>query len=221
MPETAIGLFPDVGATYVLPRLPNAIGMLMALTGWRLGGADIVRGGLATQFTPAARLPALRGALAAHGPGILGEFASPLPEASRLPPGPETAACFSARSVPDVLHRLQDLGTDWACDALAAARAASPAALCWTFESQRRGVEHTLAECLAAERALMRRVVRYPDFAEGVRALLIDKDRAPRWTPASIADIDPDWILSLFDPWREPCAETGRSASYNQGYKQP
>ena len=74
----------------------------------------------------------------------------------------------------------------------------SPSALCWTLEALRRGADLTLPQCQAAELALTRTTMRHPDFAEGVRAMVVDKDRKPRWQPARIEDVDPDAIAEMF-----------------------
>src|SRR5271165_3450681 len=107
MPETAIGFFPDIGATHFLPRLPGHIGYYLALTGARMTGADAVHAGLATQFTPRAALPALSAALAADGPGALAESAAPLPDFSLAPVRAALDRCFAPDSVPAILRRLE------------------------------------------------------------------------------------------------------------------
>ena len=180
MPETAIGFFPDVGATYALPRLRGAIGVYMALCGARLHGPDAVHAGLATHFVPQERLAGLADDLALHGVAALAEAAVP------PPPGPLQAVmdqvrCFEADSVPAIVARLEQLGTAWATETLAALRSASPSAVAWTFDAVRRGAGLTLEAALDAELVLTRSTTRHPDFAEGVRAMLVDKDRSPRW----------------------------------------
>ncbi len=198
MPETAIALFPDIGASHVLPRLPGALGIWLALTGVRLKGADAVHAGLATHSVPRARLPALSAALAADGPGVLAAFAEPLPPFSFAGQRAAINHCFGAPSVKDILARLAAGPIPFGPDTLAALAGFSPSSICWSFEILRRGARRNLPAALAGELALVRRVAHHPDFAEGVRAMLVDKDRKPRWTPATIAEVDPVAIAAMF-----------------------
>jgi len=201
MPETAIGLFPDIGASYILPRLRGAVGMWMALTGARLGGADAVWAGLATHFVPRARMATLADELAEHGVAALAAAAEPPP--AELPALIEVIdRCFGASSVAEILRRLEAEDTakngGWAREQVAALRRLAPSSTLWTFELLRRGAERTLPECLDAEFALMLHATRRPDFLEGVRAMVVDKDRSPRWSPARIEDVDPSDLAALF-----------------------
>ncbi len=198
MPETGIGLFPDVGTSFTLPRLPGAIGMWLALTGARLQGAAAVEAGLATHFVPRAALPALRAALVAGDPGVI-DRASVAPVGPIAALRPAIDRCFGQQDVPAVLAALAAEGTAWARDQIAILARMSPTSLCVTHELLARGAGLDLAGCLAMERALTRRITIHPDFIEGVRAVLVDKDNAPRWTPASVAAIDPGAIRALFE----------------------
>lgn len=191
MPETAIALFPDVGTTYLLPRLPGALGYYLSLTGARLAGADAVHAGLATHFVPRAALPALAGALVRDGVTALAAFAAPLPPFSLAGQREAIDRCFGQESVPTILAALGAEGTDWSRATLAALRAASPSAVCWAFAALKRGAGLTLPRALTAELALIRTVTRHPDFAEGVRAQVVDKDRTPHWSPARIEAVSP------------------------------
>lgn len=199
MPETAIALFPDIGASYLLPRLPGALGTWLAITGTRLTGADAAHAGLATHFVPRTRLPALSAALASDGAGVLAAFAEPLPPFSFASPRPVIDRVFSAPSVPALLERLAAEPGPNGGDTLAAIRTFSPSSIAWSFEVLRRGAASSLRDALATELRLVRRVVRHPDFAEGVRAMVIDKDHKPRWTPTTIEDIDPALIQAMFE----------------------
>ena len=198
MPETAIGFFPDIGATYFLPRLPGEIGTYLGLTGLRMQGADAVHAGLATHFTRREDLPMLSQALADEGPAALGRHGTPLPAFSLSPHRAAIDHCFGADSVPGIVHRLEAAGDEWAMKALATLRAVSPSALCWTLAAIRRGAALTLPQCQAAELALTRTTMRHPDFAEGVRAMVVDKDRKQRWQPARIEEVDPAAIAAMF-----------------------
>ncbi len=189
MPETGIALFPDIGASYFLPRLPGALGMFLGLTGTRLTGADAVHAGLATHFVPRDRLAALSHALATDGVASLAGFAHPLPPFTLADHMPAIARCFSAATVPELLARLGHEGA-WGEKILGILRAMSPSSIAWSFGLLRRGAHRDLHACLEAELRLTRFVTRHPDFAEGVRAMIIDKDRAPKWSPGSIEDVD-------------------------------
>ena len=199
MPETAIALFPDVGTSYVLPKLPGAIGTWLALTGTRLRGADCVAAGLATHYVPQSALPALRAALLDGDVAVLDRFAEAPPEPAF---GPHRAAidrCFGQPSLPAILAALAAEGTDWATEQAAILRRMSPTSLAVSLELLQRGRGASLEACLAMELALGRSVVnRHPDFREGVRSVLVDKGSPPTWTPASIEAIDMAAIRSLF-----------------------
>jgi enoyl-CoA hydratase/carnithine racemase len=198
MPETAIGFFPDIGATFFLPRLPGEIGTYLGLTGLRLQGADAVHAGLATHFTPRSDLPALSRALAEDGPAALGSHLAPLPAFSLASHRAAIDRCFGADSMREIVQRLEPSGGEWATRTLAALRAVSPSALCWTLEALRRGANQTLPQSQSSELALTRTAMRHPDFAEGVRAMVVDKDRKPRWQPARIEDVDAAVIAAMF-----------------------
>jgi enoyl-CoA hydratase/carnithine racemase len=197
MPETAIALFPDVGMTYFLPRLPGALGVWLGLTGARLEGADAVHAGFATHFVPRARLADLRAALAADGVAVLAGFAAPLPPFSLAPHRPAIDRCFGAATVAEILGRLSAENTPWAQEALARLRAASPSAVMWSHAALRRGAAQTLREALRSELALTRQVTRHPDLAEGVRAVLVDKDRRPAWSPSRLEEVEPATITAM------------------------
>jgi enoyl-CoA hydratase/carnithine racemase len=200
MPETAIALFPDVGTSYVLPRLPGAVGTWLALTGARLTGADSVHAGLATHFVPREQLPALRAALVAEGAEAVARFAATPPAASFAAHREAIDRCFGQDSIAGILAALDAEGTEWAAAQSKILRRMSPTSLCVSLELLRRGARQDLAGCLATELALTRVVVNvHPDFAEGVRSVLVDKDGAPRWQPAKIEDVDPAAIRAMFN----------------------
>lgn len=196
MPETAIGFFPDVGASFVLPRLRGDFGMYLGLTGARAGGADAAWLGLATHFVPHATLAGLADAIAEHGIGVIAEAAEPPPPGALR--GLDVSA-FGAGSVAAILAALEASGTDWAQEALTTLRGVSPNAVLWSFEILRRGARQTLEQCQAAELALTRHAIRHPEFLEGVRAMVVDKDRAPRWTPGRIEDVEPAATAAMFN----------------------
>jgi enoyl-CoA hydratase/carnithine racemase len=161
-------------------------------------GADAVHAGFATHFTPRARLDELSAALARDGVAALAAFDETLPGFSLAPHRAAIDHCFSADTVSAIVARLRAEDADWARAALRALGAASPSALHWTLQALRRGRDLTLQRALDAEFAMTRSVMAHPDFTEGVRAMVVDKDRQPRWQPARIEDVDPAAIEALF-----------------------
>ncbi len=198
MPETAIGFFPDIGGTYFMPRMPGEIGMYLGLTGLRIFGADAIHCGFGTHYTLREDLPALSAALAKEGPAALARFNRTLPAYSLAPHLADIDHCFGAPTVMDMVQRLEKLDADWAKAALKAMRSVSPSAMCWTVEALRRGADMTLPQALDAEFLLTRTTMAHPDFVEGVRSLVVDKDRNPKWQPARIEDVDPATIRAMF-----------------------
>ncbi len=198
MPETAIALFPDIGATYFLPRLPGQLGMYQALTGARFAGPDAVHAGLATHFVPRADLAALSAAIAADGVGVIAAHARPLPAFSLAAQRGLIDHAFGADSVLGIIARLEADAGDFAQATLKTLRALSPSSIFWSFEILRAGAGRTLPECLAAELALVQKITLHPEFHEGVRAVVVDKDRAPKWRPARLEEVDPAQIAALF-----------------------
>ncbi|MET2717812.1 enoyl-CoA hydratase/isomerase family protein [Streptomyces harbinensis] len=201
MPETRIGFFPDVGASWFLPRLGEALGRYLGLTGARLDAAQALECGLATHFVPGAELPALEEALRAGGAGGAGEgvvatverFARPAPavDAAWTERRALIERCFGDGRLPEILRRLAAEPGEWARATLAELSGFSPTSLALTAELLARGAASAdLEVCLERELILARRVARGHDFAEGVRALLVDKDLAPKWRPDDLAGVD-------------------------------
>ena len=192
MPETAIGFFPDIGAGYFLPRLRGAAGMYLGLTGARIDGAAALACGLATHYVDSAELPALEKALAADGgrdPGAVLDAWCHRPDRCSGFPHEEVDRCFHAAEPEEVLERLAAEGTEWAAGTTAALRAASPSSLVLTHRLLSAGAADTLAGCLERDLRLAPRIAVTPDFAEGVRAALVDKDRTPAWRPAVLEEL--------------------------------
>jgi len=196
MPETAIALFPDVGMTRVLGAMPGGLGLFLGLTGHRLPGADAVHAGLATHLVERDALPDLAEALVRDG-------IAASPPVGALPPFslaahlPMIERCFTAPDATGIVSRLAREDGEFAAAALASLRAASPAAVAWSFAAIRRGAGLTLPQAFAAELELACRVTRHPDFAEGVRAVLVDKDRRPAWRDAAIEAVDPAMVAAM------------------------
>ncbi len=208
MPEVGIGFFPDVGATFVLPRMPGEIGTLCALTGERLKAADAVATGIATHFVPSARFPELREALCGPQPVEETLAAHAVPVAG----GPTAARraaidrLFAGDRVEDMLERLDREAAGGSADAAwakatgAAIREKSPLSLKIALVQMRRGAHWNFRECMRAEFRIVSRIVSGHDFYEGIRAVIIDKDNRPRWQPASLAQVDAADVERHFGP---------------------
>ena len=202
MPETGIGMFPDVGGTWFLPRLPGALGLYLGLTGARLGAADCLHAGLAEAYLPLGRHGELLAGLAkGRWPETLlaelGGDAGPAPVADHAR---AIDRCFSAGSVEAIVERLRGEGGAWAEKTLAALERNSPTALKIAFRQIREGAALDFEGCMVREYRLSQRVVASNDFREGVRALLVDKDMSPQWAPASLADVSDADIDGIFAP---------------------
>lgn len=204
MPEVGIGFFPDVGASYVLPRLPSRIGWYMGLTGARLTAADAIACGLATHLLDDAQFARIE-EIVAYEDLTPASLQDRFDAAARNPVSapidalrPAIMRCFDQPDVRAVLAALEREETPWSAEALAAMRRASPRSLAITFELFPRGSAMTLAECLEMEYQLAVRVCETPEFLEGVRAMVIDKDRAPRWNPSSVEELDPGALDALW-----------------------
>lgn len=200
MPETAIALFPDVGTSFVLPRLPGALGTWLALTGARMTGADNVHCGFATHYVLREKLPALRAALVETGDAAVVErFAAPLPDPSFAPHRGAIDRCFSQPTVLGIVHALEADGSEWAMAQVTILRRMSPTSLCVSLELLRRSAKLDLRGALDEELHLTEGVVHdHPDFREGVRSVLVDKDGAPNWSPRTLEEVDPDAVQALF-----------------------
>jgi len=193
MPETAIGFFPDIGASYFLPRLPGAIGMYLGLTGHRLDAADALYTGLATHFIPADRLGKVTDALAGNRgvpidtllKGLGGR--SPVASSGLAKVRGELDWAFGSVTLAEIRERLHRLDSPWAAATRDILDAVSPQSLEITHALLTAGRQRTLRQCLDAELRLARTIIRTPDFLEGVRAALVDKDRTPRWQHTSSA----------------------------------
>ncbi|MCM2424536.1 enoyl-CoA hydratase/isomerase family protein [Streptomyces sp. RKAG337] len=201
MPETAIGFFPDIGASHFLPRLPGSVGRYLGLTGARIAGAAAVGCSLATHYVHSSELPALEEALTGGGEpaAVLDRFAVTAPASEIGAHLDAIDRCFSAPELPEVFERLAAEGGDWAAETLAVLRRMSPTSLFVTFELLRRGAGSDLGACLDRELRLACRTARAHDFLEGVRAALVDKDRNPRWSPDPLTAADHAELLSWFD----------------------
>jgi enoyl-CoA hydratase/carnithine racemase len=211
MPETAIGLFPDVGGGYFLCRLRGALGLFLALTGHRLKAADALWAGIVQAHVPAVRLDALLAALGAadlSGEGarrkvdaVVAGFATD-PGAPSLPAIiEEIDRCFSAATLAEVVSRLTARNSDWAQQQLATLAKMSPTAMKVTLEQLKRCANRSFEDSMTIEYRISQACMRPGhDFFEGVRALLIDKDQKPQWNPPTIDAVTAQMVEAHFEP---------------------
>ncbi|MER7012564.1 enoyl-CoA hydratase/isomerase family protein [Saccharopolyspora sp. NPDC000359] len=200
MPEVGIGFIPDVGGTYLLSRAPGELGTHLALTGTPIGGADAVHCGIADHFVNSANLPEMIDALAGgQVDQVLRKFAEPVPEAPLAAQREWIDAAYSADSVEEVLRRLRERPEAEAGAAADVIEQKSPTSLKVTLRALRSGYA-SLEEALAQEYRLAMACVRIGDFVEGVRATLVDKDRNPRWSPATLSGVDDARVAEFFAP---------------------
>lgn len=210
MPEVQIGLFPDVGASRFLNLCPGRVGLYLALTGRRIGGADALYCGLATHYVASSRLPALVEALArtgwrndeahAQADAMLASFASD--------PGVPTLAniqrdidrVFAASSIEAIVAALAGETSEWARDARAAMARASPLSLKITFRQMHLGKGMSVEAALGLEYRLTQHALAGHDFFEGIRAVLVDKDNAPTWRPNTLSGVTESAVLACFAP---------------------
>ncbi|HHI81765.1 MAG TPA: enoyl-CoA hydratase/isomerase family protein [Rhizobiales bacterium] len=203
MPETGIGLFPDVGGTYFLPRCPGETGMYLGLTGARLKAPDTLYTGLATHHTPSGELPQLLDALCAADDvdACLDRFAqAPEGEALLATMRRDIDHCFGAASVEAILESLAGQPSEWAQKTAGILRKKSPTSLAITFRQLRAGKTLSFEDAMKLEFRIVNRIFTAHDFFEGTRAVVIDKDNAPNWQPASLDDISKGDIDAYFAP---------------------
>jgi enoyl-CoA hydratase len=203
MPETGIGLFPDVGGGWFLPRLPGHTGIWLGLTGARLKSADCLALGVATHVVDSARLDALKGEILEDPQAVFGA-----PELYASSPGVapiqahrgQIDRLFAFDTVEEIVAALGAEGSDWALAQLAILETKSPQALKVSLRAMRLGAKATsFAEEMAREYRLGGNVVRTHDFQEGVRAVIVDKDNAPKWSPSRLAAMTEPALDALFE----------------------
>ena len=199
MPETGIGFFPDVGVTWILGhRAPGEVGTYFGLTGASFGAGDAIYAGFADYYMPADRLEVLIAALATLPAGVEGAavegainaLTDPVPASAIAENRAAIDATFRANTVEEIIAALEAQGTEFAQDTLNALARKSPTSLKITLALLRAArSSSSLKECLAREFAAAEAILNGPDFYEGVRAAVIDKDRNPKWVPATLAEV--------------------------------
>ena len=203
MPETGIGLFPDVGGGWHLSRLAGRIGQFLALTGARLDGAECLWAGICTHYLPAASLGEAKARIAAGE-----EIGAVLDSLSVTPPDARIAANvdlinrhFASDRLEGILASLEADGGEWAAKELATLRTKSPQACKVALRQLAQSAQlPDFAANMVMEYRIGARVLTLPDFAEGVRAVIVDKDNNPQWNPATPAGVTEAMVDAIFAP---------------------
>lgn len=213
MPETGIGLFPDVGGGWFLPRLSGELGTWLALTGARLKGADVAAARVATHFLPSELIPNLKAQIAAadFSAGaaemlgeILGNLTHTVPAGSFEGHMDEINACFAGARAEAIVEALEASSSDWARDQAATIKSKSPETVKVALRQVREGaVCESFEDNMRMEYRIGWRKVQSPDFIEGVRAVIIDKDHAPKWAPDTLEAVSDAAVQIYFDPLGE------------------
>lgn len=208
MPETGIGLFPDVGGGWYLSRLPGRIGQFLALTGARLDGAECLWAGLVTNYLPSEKLAEAKARIIEHPgriAGILSELSETPPEARIAGNAERIARHFASDRFEDILASLaadaETPGGEWAAKELATLRTKSPQTC--KVALRQLAVSAGLpdfADNMAMEYRIASRVLTRPDFSEGVRAVIVDKTNDPQWNPATPEDVTKVLLDEIFAP---------------------
>ncbi|KAJ0989960.1 hypothetical protein J5N97_008316 [Dioscorea zingiberensis] len=220
MPETALGLFPDIGASYFLSRLPGNFGEYVGLTGVRLDGSEMLACGLATHFVASSKLPMLEESLVKVDTSdhfavcaIIDQFAQQVPvkEGSAFNRLEIIDKCFSKKTVEEIIYALEQesatVGDEWIKVALQSLKKASPMSLKISLRSIREGRLQRIGPCLIREYRMICHIMRKEaseDFFEGCRAILVDKDKNPKWEPSRLELINDqmvDQYFSKVDNW--------------------
>lgn len=204
MPETGIGLFPDVGGGWFLSRLPGRVGQYLALTGARIVGAESLALGLATHYLTSDALDEAKRRVAADPQAIeaiLNELSTPAPDARILDHRDVIDRLFASDKLEEVYAALESDDSEWAAQQLATLKTKSPQTMKVSLKLLLDGkTMPTFEDEMRQEFAVASRVVQRHDFIEGVRAVIIDKDNAPRWNPATPEEVSDHLIDQIFAP---------------------
>lgn len=211
MPETAIGLFPDVGGGYALSRMKGKLGIFLALTGHRLKGYDVKHAGVATHFVRSEKLADLESSLLSlpSDPDIHmvakllddydKECSDENDEFSLEKFTHQINSCFDKPTMEDIISALEEDGTEWALQQIEVLNKMSPTSMKITLRQLQEGSKLNLAKCLKMEYRLSQRFMEGNDFYEGIRAVLVDKDNSPKWNPSSLADVSKEIVDCYFE----------------------
>ncbi len=209
MPETSIGFFPDVGATYFLPRLPGKIGTYLALTGTRVSHSDSFALGIVNHVVASESFPDILQLLAdtplhlhtdATITDLINQFSMPVEKATVMDHLVEIDTCFSKSTMDDVMSALEHYPSAWCEQVVSVLSTKSPTSLKVTLRQMQEGVKMNFDECMQLELQLTKHFLHSHDFFEGVRAVIIDKDQSPKWKPAKLEEVTAADIEKFFMP---------------------
>ena len=205
MPETGIGLFPDVGGGWYLSRLEGRVGQFLALTGARIAGAGCLALGLATHYLTSNVLAEAKSRIATEDveriDGILGTLSVTPPDSKIVETIVQINRHFASDRLEDILASLEGDESDWAMKELATLRSKSPQTCKVALRQLAESLKLTdFADNMAMEYRIASRVLVRPDFAEGVRAVIVDKDNSPKWDPATAEGVTDALIDAIFAP---------------------
>lgn len=202
MPEVAVGLTPDVGASHFLPRLEGKLGLFLGLTGFRLKGYDVLSAGLATHYVLSQRIPDLERELLASDGGNIEEILLKYSSSERRRALSVDLAtinkCFSAERVEDIIKSLEVNSSEFAQSTLKTLLKMPPTSLKTTKRSFDQGKDLSLKECLKVEMRLITRHIFNGDFKEAVRAFFVEKDQKPKWSPGTLEEVTDQYVDSFF-----------------------
>jgi enoyl-CoA hydratase len=205
MPETGIGLFPDVGGGWYLSRLEGRVGQFLALTGARIAGAGCLSLGLATHYLTSNLLAEAKSRIATEDveriDGILGTLSVTPPDSKIVETIVQINRHFASDKLEDIFASLEGGDSDWAMKELATLRSKSPQTCKVALRQLAESLKLTdFADNMAMEYRIASRVLVRPDFAEGVRAVIVDKDNSPKWDPATAEGVTDALIDAIFAP---------------------
>lgn len=205
MPETGIGYFPDIGASYFLNRCPGEIGTFMGVIGEKIKAADALYTTLATHYVSSSMLSKLKQQLlgarsAAEALEIIENAKEALPESELAQHQALIDRCFAGKTIEEIIHNLESAGNMHASNWLRTLDKRSPTSLRVSLELLRRNRLKSLKECLTVEFRLSQKFSRNYDFFEGVRALLVDKDNTPNWQPRHLSQVTFEMVEAYFMP---------------------
>ena len=215
MPETTIGLFPDVGGAWFLSRLPGEMGTYLALTGQPVHASDCFSLGIATHLVASSSLDEVEGNILKLEPqnisfktidDLLQKYSIAVSETPVVDLRPQIDACFAEDSIERIIENLEKQDNEFGRQSLESLESKSPTSLKVTLEQIRRGAKaKDFGETMTMEYRMSQHFAKGKDFPEGVRALLVDKDHQPNWTPKLLSDVSDEEVMNYFKPvaWRE------------------
>lgn len=209
MPETGIGFYPDVGGTYFLPRLPDALGFYLGLTGARINGDDCAELGLTHAKVDSASLAVLIDRIneteLSLKPNetiteIIQSFSEPIERSAFAAQQEALSEAFNASTMEEILHKLDQSSVSMCQEAMNVMAKKSPTSLKVTLEAMLQGKKMSFDECMEQEYRLTYHFLHSHDFQEGIRAAIIDKDQSPNWNPNSLSAVTDEAVSSYFSP---------------------